>query len=213
MYFCKDLGWESNHGFTFAPTDQVKFPSEIAEHSAKRTLGEASKLREGEILADVSNKRLMANLLEPESTQDFVSAVIVKLKAEMMVYSPDSNPKKFQINSFPSPMAYRINSFGNRSPDLPFWSRSNTSSPHCITFLLDVKPCVKGEFTDEQVGHIIDMTCELLTTVQTGRRGMICGLTDGSRFKYFRVLRHGGADCIKVEASRTFEGWEGWQVQ
>lgn len=179
-----------------------------------KVLREASTLSANERVAEKANMNLMYNLQEPQSTQDFVSAVMVKLKEDLTIYTPAA--EKFQMVSFPSPMAYFQKSFGNRSPDLPFYSRSDTSSPHCITFMLDVKPCAEGRFTKEQVGHIIDMARELLTTEQTGRFGMLCGLTDGSRFQFFKVQRndsHAGAGGIQVEASRPFTSSEGWQVQ
>jgi hypothetical protein len=209
--FCTAHGGDAKKGFTFAPLeDEVKFPSQVAPQVPKGVLREASNLSSKERAAEITNVNLMDNLLEPQSTQDFVSAVMVKLREDMTIYTPAA--EEFQIVSFPSPMAYFQKSFGNRSPDLPFYSRCDNSSPHCITFMLDVKPCEDGDFGDEQVGHIVDMTRELLTTEQTRRTGMICGLTDGSRFQFFRVWRY-GADGVKVDASRIFKGQEGWQVQ
>lgn len=216
---------EQTDAFHFAPPSaNVKFPAQIAEQTPEKYLGEASKLSAEERVAEVSNAKLMENLQEPQSTQDFVSAVLVKLAEEKTVYFHKKIktkkgksmttiiPKSFQMTSFPSPMAYVQKSFENRSPDLPFRSYSNTSSPHCITFMLDVKPCEPNkEFTDDQKGHIVDMVRELLTSVQKSRRGMICGLSDGSRFQYFRVLLL--PDGIQVEASRSYIGDDGWQVQ
>lgn len=211
--FCTAQGGDVEKGFTFAPLkDKVIFPAQVAaQNNSKRILDEPSHLSEKERASPVW---LMENLQEPQNTQDFVSAVMVKLKKEMTIYTPTAS--KFQIVSHPDPMAYAQKSFGNRSPDLPFWSDPDTTSPHCITFMLDVKPCEVGEFKDEQIGHIIDMVQELLNTDQKSRSGMICGLTDGSRFQFFRVKRFGsggGAYDISVEASRIFLEKEGWQVR
>jgi len=77
---------------------------------------------------------------------------------------------------------------------------------------MDVKPRADGEFTDEEIGHIISLTTALLAKQHEKRLGMICGLTDGYRFQYFRVLRKPNGGGATVDASRTFTGYGGWQV-
>lgn len=208
--FRKEVGCTQD-SFSFADSNTVlKFPAEVAASMPEeKVLRQPSELNALEKTALKSNALLMGNLAQPQSTQDFVSAAIVLLKEDMVVYGDE--PRKFKMVSFPDPMAYTRKSFGDRSPDLPFLSHPNTTSPHCITFMLDVKPAKEGEYTDEEIGHIVDMARELLNTVQMARRGIICGLTDGSRFQFFRVMRLEAPE-IYVEASRIFTDMQGWEV-
>ena len=209
---CKREGFEFYNGEITYPMMQVRDGKKVA---MKESTNLTKEEKNDPDVATKKNGKLMGNLTVPKSTQDFVSAVVVLLKEDKCIYKTgareEQKQSKLVLTSHPDPMAY-VTSFGTSKPDLPFFAFPNTTSPHCITFQMDVKPRDDGEFTDEQIGHIIYMTKDLLAKQHEGRLGMLCGLTDGNRFQFFKVLRKGTGGGVTVVASRTYNGLEGWQV-
>jgi len=68
----------------------------------------------------------------------------------------------------------------------------------------------QGNFADEEIGHILDMTQHLLSHFQKKRQFMYSFLTDGYRFQFFKALRFD--DKFKYEYSNVYLGFSGWQA-
>jgi len=113
-----------------------------------------------------------------------------------------------QLNTIIS--ASRIVSFSQRKPDLVMY-QAERSGACAITMLGDVKGRTSNQdFPDSETGHILDMTRVLMTKHQYLRYFIICFLTDGYRFQYFKCSRD--ANSFFYRASSVFLGVTGWQV-
>ena len=101
-------------------------------------------------------------------------------------------------------------SIGNRNPDNVFRFPANNTGEHSIVIIGDNKRRNQGNFADEEIGHILDMTQHLLSHFQKKRQFMYSFLTDGYRFQFFKALRFD--DKFKYEYSNVYLGFSGWQV-
>lgn len=164
-----------------------------------------------------SIRELKKNLTTTNSTHDFVTACIAALTHRKRVVNLVNGQEiPVVLTSFPGIFRQDIPSFLNRTPDLPFYSRDDRcyDSYSSIKWLVEVKRRSQGEFNDDQIGQILDMTFSLLRHHQHEERvGIISCLTDGYRFKFFLVTRVSCSMDFIVEHSAMFEGDSGWQVR
>lgn len=114
------------------------------------------------------------------------------------------------IYSIADPYAFDKQSFGRRKPDIVLYS-SILGGPLDITFLGEVKGR-SGDlsFPDQEVGHIIDITRDLLENYQVHRSFCYAFLTDCQRFQFFKLTK--SQSTLTYEYSRIFHGLEGWNV-
>jgi hypothetical protein len=69
----------------------------------------------------------------------------------------------------------------------------------------------RKSFPEAAIGHILDMGRDLLKEVQFMRNSLICFLTDGNRFQFFKCERRGGG-LFEFFESGVYVGVPGWQV-
>jgi len=120
--------------------------------------------------------------------------------------------KKFVLCSEPVDSHAGV-SFHNRKPDIPCYkvdSRGGCS----ITILGDVKgfSSKNKDFSNSEVGHILDMGKDLLTHEQFVRTLLYCFLTDGYRFQFFKCFRSHLGEDLNYEKSAVYCGERGWKV-
>jgi trehalose-6-phosphate synthase len=78
----------------------------------------------------------------------------------------------------------------------------------------DVKGCGPRhkDFPEEEIGEILDMGKGILNKEQFTRTTLICFLTDGYRFQFFRCTRSERGSNISFEQSAVYGGESGWKV-
>ena len=83
--------------------------------------------------------------------------------------------------------SHKVVSFSGRKPDIPCFNGMLRGGGCSITLLGDVKDCGprNNDFSDVEVGHILDLRTDLLTKEQFTRTFLFCFLTDGYRFQFF----------------------------
>ena len=108
---------------------------------------------------------------------------------------------------------HAVVSYSDRKPDIPCYNGVRRGGCS-ITLLGDVKGCGprNKDFAESEVGHILDMGTDLMTKEQFTRTFLICFLTDGYRFQFFRCSRSQRGDGIRYEQSAVYGGEHGWQV-
>lgn len=152
---------------------------------------------------------------EAEHCQPFVSRMINTLalnnKHKLLKNGGYSkNPASTQPSPNDVVDAFKSVSFNQRKPDIVMY-KANQRGACSITMLGDVKSRNSdNDFPNEEVGHILDMTIELMTDHQSLRKTFYCFLTDGYRFQFFKCHRVG--DSFTFEFSSVFLGESGWQV-
>lgn len=110
--------------------------------------------------------------------------------------------------------AHATVSFAGRSPDMPCYHGAQRGAC-AITLLGDVKGCGprNNDFSDVEVGHVLDMATDLMTKEQCTRTLLYCFLTDGYRFQFFRCCHSQREEPIfTYEQSAVYGGEVGWQV-
>jgi hypothetical protein len=113
---------------------------------------------------------------------------------------------------FAVPDAFSRPSFGTRKPDVVCHPKGLQGALG-ISLLGDVKGrSGDGDFPEAEIGHILDMTRQLLREFQPSRSFAYCFLTDGDRFQFFLVTRT-ESDELEVKQSVVFRGITGWQVR
>ena len=110
--------------------------------------------------------------------------------------------------------SHKVVSFSGRKPDIPCFNGMLRGGGCSITLLGDVKDCGprNNDFSDVEVGHILDMGTDLLTKEQFTRTFLFCFSrtdTDSIFFRCFRSQQGGG---ITYEQSAVYGGEYGWQV-
>jgi hypothetical protein len=154
------------------------------------------------------------NLTKTSSTHDFVTACMVALtERKCVVNLANGQEIPVELTSFPGIFRQDIPSFLNRKPDLPFYSKADSYDSYSIKWLVEVKKRSQGEFNDDQIGQILDMTVSLLSYQHEERVGIVSCLTDGYRFKFFQVTRELYSTNFIVHHSAMFEGDPGCQVR
>ena len=149
--------------------------------------------------AKESNSR---NKADPSTVQYIVSNVLTLLKEHF--------EKKGGNKSRPDPDAYKKVSFGSRKPDIVNYTKDCTGSL-AITAFGDCKRRDTGDFTNEEIGHILDMALAFMECVSYYRQFVIVFLTDGKRWQFFRVLRHGKEKLVYLHAPVIDDGTMGWK--
>jgi hypothetical protein len=111
----------------------------------------------------------------------------------------------------PDPDAFRRVSFGHRKPDVVAYRGSNRGA-FAIALIGDCKGVVSldKDFQPAEIGHILDMSKDLLSKFQVFRHVMFSFLTDGQRFQFFKVQRE--SDGFHFTQSIVFTDTLGWQV-
>ena len=156
----------------------------------------------------------IGNLTKNRSTHDFVTACMVALTTRKCVVNLANGQEiPVELTSFPGIFRQDCPSFLNRKPDLPFYSKADSYDSYNIKWLVEVKKRSHGEFNDDQIGQILDMTVSLLSYQHEERMGIVSCLTDGYRFKFFQVTRELYSTNIIVHHSAMFEGDPGCQVR
>jgi hypothetical protein len=104
-------------------------------------------------------------------------------------------------------------SFSTRRPDIPCY-HAGRSGGCSITVLGDVKGCGPRhkDFPEEEIGEILDMGKDLLNKEQFTRTTLICFLTDGYRFQFFRCTRRERGSNFFFEQSDVYGEENGWKV-
>lgn len=154
-------------------------------------------------------------------TQEFVWSLLGQYSKnnQCKIHHPRIDGKGFlskstealTLSCYPVANSHTKPSFGSRKPDNVFRSRSDVTGAHTIVVLGDNKRRAHGKFTDEEIGHVLDMTRQLLMDYQKRRVLMYCFLTDGYRLQFFGV-RRGRMNNFTFLESNVYEGLTGWQV-
>ena len=118
---------------------------------------------------------------------------------------------KLTLRIQPDPEAFSRPSFGHRKPDVVAYGSSNRGA-FAIALIGDCKGVVSlvKDFQEPEIGHILDMSKELLTKFQVFRHVMFSFLTDGHRFQFFKVKRE--SDGFHFSQSTVYTNTLGWQV-
>lgn len=157
---------------------------------------------------------------DPNSgVQAYVTSVLRKISESTYVYAASkTDPNKFvkkatrlALTSLLDPEAYRRQSFGHRKPDVVAYECLK-SGAFAITLIGDCKGAssLDKDFHEAEIGHILDMSKELLTKFQVFRYMMISFLTDGRRFQFFKMKREEGE--FHFSQSKVYTNTSGWQV-
>lgn len=160
--------------------------------------------------------------MESTTCQPFVTARINEIAScDGQVYvrnSIDSKSYSVQLNEYVEfrsvPVdGHSVVTFSDRQPDIPCYNGMQRGGCS-ITLLGDVKGCGprNQDFSEVEVGHILDMGTDLMTKEQFTRMFLFCFLTDGYRFQFFRCSRSQQGGGIMYEQSAVYGGEHGWQV-
>eukprot|EP00603_Paraphysomonas_imperforata_P006353 CAMPEP_0114418050 /NCGR_PEP_ID=MMETSP0103-20121206/3288_1 /TAXON_ID=37642 ORGANISM="Paraphysomonas imperforata, Strain PA2" /NCGR_SAMPLE_ID=MMETSP0103 /ASSEMBLY_ACC=CAM_ASM_000201 /LENGTH=179 /DNA_ID=CAMNT_0001586379 /DNA_START=72 /DNA_END=611 /DNA_ORIENTATION=+ len=104
-------------------------------------------------------------------TQSYVSEMLNGMKASSCLYAErahrsdgdkkrlfnKSNPVKMELRCDVDSTAYRQQSFGSRKPDVVGYASGDTRGSQDIVLLGDVKGRGDGNFTDAEIGHVLDL--------------------------------------------------------
>jgi hypothetical protein len=156
---------------------------------------------------------------ESKTCQDFVNTIIKKIiNCDGNVYKIDdfgnaqSIVLQFPIHSQPVD-CHKVVSFSGRKPDICCY-QGDRRGAYLITLVGDVKGCGArtADFPEAEIGHILDMTTDLLVKHQFTRLFIYCFLTDGCKFQFFKVRRCVG-NVFRYEQSAVYCNEKGWQVR
>jgi hypothetical protein len=148
------------------------------------------------------------NILEPYATKNTCKIYKPRKDNNGFLAKPESN---LTLTCYPVPGSHTKPSFGTRKPDNVFRSRPDASGAHTIVVLGDNKRRANGKFTEEEIGHVLDIARQLLMEYQKRRTLMYCFLSDGYRFQFFEVTR-ADQHIFSIQESIVYEGFTGWQV-
>ncbi len=153
-------------------------------------------------------------------TQHYMTSMTKLLQSSPPLYI-------FKTNADPNNIAVEIvhlqsilfdthdsNALPGRSPD-GVGRVVRLSGPFAITFICDVKPSLSMDtspFTDAQVGHILEMTEYLLSSVQPWRFKCYSFLTDTRRFQFFKTVKQSGSNNFSHQLSCIIPAEKGWQI-
>jgi hypothetical protein len=155
----------------------------------------------------------------PGGTQEFVWKLLEPFATRntRMVHGPRAKGGfrapasiKWTLTCYPVADSHIKPSIGARKPDNVFRSRNDATGAHTIVVIGDNKRRAGGKFTEEEIGHILDMAKQLLVHYQKRRVYLYCFLTDGYRFQFFKVRRN--ATGFSFQESSVYEEVAGWQV-
>lgn len=95
--------------------------------------------------------------------------------------------KASQYSLFPNAQA--VPTFGTRKPDAAFHLKGQCGSLALVVIGEHKGRSSNGDFSNEEVGHILDMARDLMENHQVRRRHLYSYLSDGYRFQFFRTER------------------------
>ena len=146
---------------------------------------------------------------ETKTCQPFVTSVL-KHFTDGFVTVPTRKlrAKKVNILNMPFLEAFNSATVGRKKPDCIFYVRGKTGNT-AITLLGEVKGGGKGEFADEEIGQLTDVT-ERVMKCQPYRQFMITFLTDGRRIQFYQC--HRSSSNYTFQFSSIYLGKSAWQV-
>ena len=119
------------------------------------------------------------------------------------------------LKSWSKENAYVAPSFAGRKPDLVNHEKGCTGSI-AITFFGDCKKRGKdtdGNFTDEQIGHILDMSRVFMEKVGYYCQKLLTFLTDGKRWQFFVTQRSRDDNGFHYKVSKVIDDSQnGWNI-
>ena len=154
-------------------------------------------------------------------TQEYVTAMFETFQnGKLSLHNPaktedcylKNEKTTLQFSCYPDIGAHERPSFGTRKPDNVHRCGQNETGAHSIVMLGDNKRRADGSFTDEEVGHVLDLGSQLLWDHQKRRRKLYCYLTDGYRFQFFQISRNTSSLVMEMMESNVYTGVLGWQV-
>ena len=169
---------------------------------------------------DVWKKKFpKANSSEKDICQPFVTKILDPFTqagiSNTWIRNPRSlfprrsnNLRDIELTSTVDNKAYQVVSFGSRKPDVVSYEKG-CAGVAGITCFGDVKRSGAGDFTYQEMGHILDMGFDLME-IQRDRSFLICFLTDGDRFQFFHIERR--ENNYLSQYSAVYRGFDGWQV-
>ena len=149
-------------------------------------------------------------------TQSFFDATVNKIRggefftAEGKSSQYFSKKRKNMSIKLDPKSTCNIATFRRRKPDHTVF-REGLNGEFAIVFIGEIKSRYNGSFTAAHMGQIID-TCIDLYEIQIERSYVICFLSDGYRFQFFKVSFVDG-EPNNVAPSDIYTGVAGWQVK
>eukprot|EP01033_Poteriospumella_lacustris_P008212 gene8213-5916_t len=89
----------------------------------------------------------------------------------------------------PFPNAYAVPTFGTRTPDAAFHLNGRCGSLALVVIGEHKGRSSDGDFSNDEVGYILDMSRDVLENHQVRRHLIYSYLSDGYRFQFFRTDR------------------------
>ena len=146
-----------------------------------------------------------------ESTHFYTQRVQKKKKGNVQHFNTSKPTAQKVVECYVDPDAHKRPSFGTRKPDVVVYAGSTRGSQD-IVLLGDVKGRGFGDFSDAQIGHVLDFGTELMKDYQVGRRKLYVFLTDGYRFQFFSISRdenvEGRWDILQSSVYVELLGWQ-----
>lgn len=137
--------------------------------------------------------------------QDFESAFFegAKKTLQRVKFPPLGSERKTVVQPFfdellprlcsrqysPFPNAHAVPTFGTRKPDAAFHLNGRCDSLALVLIGEHKGRSSDGDFSNDEVGHILDMSRDLLENHQVRRHLLYSYLSDGYRFQFFRTDR------------------------
>ncbi len=146
---------------------------------------------------------------ETKTCQPFVTSVLKLFnKGFVEVKKRKSRISKVNVLNVPFIEAYSTPTVGKKRPDCVFHEPDKTGNT-AITLLGEVKGGGQGEFSDEDIGQLTDVT-ERVMKYQPYRQFMITFLTDGRRFQFYQC--HRSSSNFTFQFSAIYSDKQAWQV-
>jgi hypothetical protein len=142
-----------------------------------------------------------------KSSDESVQAIGTRILTQLRDHG---GGKEKPWNSLPEPDAYKQVSFGSRKPDIVNYQKDKTGSL-AITSFGDFKKRGTGNFSNDEVGHVLDMARVFMEDVMIHRKFVVVFLSDGVRWQFFRVERGSSGVLKYMEAAVISNAMDGWQ--
>ena len=150
---------------------------------------------------------------ETKTCQPYVTSVLKLFNKGFVgvseVKKGKSSTRKVNVLNVPFIEAYSTPTVGKKRPDCVFHEPDKTGNT-AITLLGEVKGGGQGEFSDEDIGQLTDVT-ERVMKYQPYRQFMITFLTDGRRFQFYQC--HRSSSNFTFQFSSIYFGKKAWQVK
>jgi hypothetical protein len=158
-------------------------------------------------------------------TRSYVTGMLNEIKVSTLLYTQRARKKgdvqhfnkskstaQKVVECYVDPDAHKRPSFGTRKPDVVVYAGSTRGSQD-IVLLGDVIGRGFGDFSDDQIGHVLDFGTALMKDYQVGRRKLYVFLTDGYRFQFFSISRDENVEGRwSILQSSVYVELLGWQV-